>query len=373
MSEYLEAISRLNAPERNPGISISRSLFPIPRRDTPINMNRIMAETLNSPLPKYSIPQVFNIVNGDGETSYTFPLDKQFTLAKGGRKSIGIRCINFGDGIGDLKEFLAELQAHFKITFEVFIEYITIDNQDNYFFNNTAELDLNNIDWSKLKSTGDPITDEKTVLKIDETTSEDYLPIKFLNLMMRSKIDSILAGKDEFRDLYSITEKDGYSEISIKLPNDYIVVYNPQNHIHVKLEILHLGHTVKDDEDHSHFENDGDNNMGFLINTNYIISNSIQKDLHYITNKFPEFKAVTLPIMTCSSLNPWSPRNIIGSTTQYHDVINRVFPYDNQQEIRVWFIDQLGRILPNTNKTFDGYLELELIIDNENNFAIDQN
>ena len=98
MSEYQEALSRLNMPERTPGTTISRSQFPISRKDTPWNYDRILKETLNTPLPKYSIPQRLFIPN-DGSNSYTFPLDKQFTLAKGGRKSIAIREVNMNNDL----------------------------------------------------------------------------------------------------------------------------------------------------------------------------------------------------------------------------------------------------------------------------------
>ena len=90
MSEYQEALSRLNMPERTPGMTISRSLFPITRKDTPYNMDRILRETLNTPLPKYSIPQRL-VINADGSLINSFPLEKHFCLAQGGRKAIAIR------------------------------------------------------------------------------------------------------------------------------------------------------------------------------------------------------------------------------------------------------------------------------------------
>ena len=190
MNEYNDAIQRLEMPERPPGTTIRRSMFPIPKKNTPWNYNYIFRNTGNMNIPKYSIPQQLIIINhntrcistqkseldklveslqteistyetyvsntksdvnskqaeydfavlalddenaaqlltelqelqeklnnyelelkrlnnqleeyqselteleNDGKTTFDFPLDQQFTLAHGNRKSIAIRAVN---------------------------------------------------------------------------------------------------------------------------------------------------------------------------------------------------------------------------------------------------------------------------------------
>ena len=49
----------------------------------------------------------------------------------------------------------------------------------------------------------------------------------------------------------------------------------------------------------------------------------------------------------------------------------RIFPWNGQKEISIWFLDQYCNVIE--MPWVFGNIELELIIDNENNFAIDQN
>ena len=68
MSEYNDAIQRLNMPERPLGTTINRrDRFPVPRKDTAMNWNYIFRNTGNMNIPKYSIPQNLIIINNNSD------------------------------------------------------------------------------------------------------------------------------------------------------------------------------------------------------------------------------------------------------------------------------------------------------------------
>ena len=71
----------------------------------------------------------------------------------------------------------------------------------------------------------------------------------------------------------------------------------------------------------------------------------------------------------CSTLNPFSSQNIIGDLHEYHDMLNKIYPYDRQTSFSLWFNDSDGNRC--VNKYITGYLDLELIIDNTNNLNLD--
>ena len=117
MSEYLDAISRLEAPERPPMVRYIQKIpfMEYPQHDSEKDWNRIVAQGRNSKLPKYSISQRFYINNNDIDQSvYNFDLDKTFVTAMGDRKSIAIREINFTDNSGsdDLKAVCSTLNPY---------------------------------------------------------------------------------------------------------------------------------------------------------------------------------------------------------------------------------------------------------------------
>ena len=72
----------------------------------------------------------------------------------------------------------------------------------------------------------------------------------------------------------------------------------------------------------------------------------------------------------CSSINPWSQKNIIGNPMEEFQAMPRVFPWNGEKHIDIWFLDENGQILH--NPIVKGYIELELIIDNENTYALDE-
>ena len=98
--EYEEALSRLNAPERTPLPYTPLPYGPVPNKCNYMNWNRIMAETRQGVLPKYSILQRIDLssqndlVMVSDAKEYTYTLDPSFTFAKGARKSIAVRAVD---------------------------------------------------------------------------------------------------------------------------------------------------------------------------------------------------------------------------------------------------------------------------------------
>ena len=98
--EYDEALSRLNAPERSPLPYAPIPYGPVPNKCNYAHWNRVMAETRQGTLPKYSILQRIDLgtqndlAHPSDDVEYTFTLDPSFTFAKGARKSIAVRKVD---------------------------------------------------------------------------------------------------------------------------------------------------------------------------------------------------------------------------------------------------------------------------------------
>lgn len=74
-------------------------------------------------------------------------------------------------------------------------------------------------------------------------------------------------------------------------------------------------------------------------------------------------------LLVCSTINPYSAQNILGRLTETFHNIPRVFPWDGNYQVKVWFNGINGDAQPVPKCT--GVIELELIIDNENTYAFD--
>ena len=325
MSEYLEALSRLNAPERTPGVYIPRSLFMMPRRDTPYHKNRIMAETLNSPLPKYSIPQVFFLPEQDDDT-YEFELDKQFTLAKGGRKSIAVRSIHLSL---DYDAF-----QYYTSTKEYKID-VLIEGEFSYRPTNLVG-DTRRLIFTHKYSIQSALDEIRTDL-IDYLDGNEF----------KQAINNIFPARDL---VFADVAADDYTRL--------IRITSPTKDILVGKFTCTIS--------------SGDIDLsGFLLSQSIKIEAEPGKPSVMRIDCSKVRPITTDRIFVCSSLNPWSPKNIIGTLSEDFSVLNRLFPYDNQQTFKIWFLNDCGGRFPNY-KFFTGHIELELIIDNENNFAIDE-
>ena len=332
MSEYQEALSRLNMPERTPGVSISRSQFPIARKDTPQNYHRILLETLNSPLPKYSIPQRL-FIREDGSMSYTFPLDKQFTLAKGGRKTIAIREVNL-----DINTDLTPLYG--------------IRVNDNLILSIIGDVNFSSIN--------DPILDNGDFninVQNHPVTIQREHPIEkfYLSLFnqISTQINNVFNTELNTQGVNYVTLVDSTDGITFKIYSaDYLLLLD------------NFSITIRNGNDNNNINQQ----FSFLgIIGTETKSFSFDENTNTFTCKFPN--AFTYPYSVCSTINPWSPGNIISSPKRIYSQLNKLFPYDNQQEIKLWFLNDYGNRI--YNYCLSGYIDLELIIDNLNNFVMD--
>ena len=325
MSEYQEALSRLNMPERTPGTTISRSQFPISRKDTPWNYDRILKETLNTPLPKYSIPQRL-FINADGSTSYTFPLDKQFTLAKGGRKSIAIREVNLEYNLDLAPRFGNRVNDNFILDIRCDINYVP-NNQP--LLTQTININIQNHQLQ--------IQRQYPIQPIYQAIFNE------ISTQINNAINAALQTQGVnyavlIDDTDGVTFKVSAAGYTFDIENYNITIRN-NNQIYSILGIV------------------GTESKSF----------SFDENTNTFTCKFPNAFVPTYSL--CSTTNPWSPGNVISSINRFYPQLNKLFPYDNQQELKVWFINQYGNRI--YNYVLSGYIDLELIIDNLNNFAMD--
>ena len=91
------------------------------------------------------------------------------------------------------------------------------------------------------------------------------------------------------------------------------------------------------------------------------------EDITVETEKIKQLDANDIAV--CSTINPYSIQNIIGSAWEQHDMLNKLYPYDRQINFILWFNDKNGNRIVGHKIT--GYLDLELIIDNHNNLNLD--
>ena len=101
MSEYLEAVSRLNAAGERPPGDNRNYYFPynVHKYDNASWYNRVMEETGMTKVPKYSVEQRLESHKAfmTANNRKYFNLDPSFTFAHGTRKSIGLRGIKVID------------------------------------------------------------------------------------------------------------------------------------------------------------------------------------------------------------------------------------------------------------------------------------
>ena len=341
MSEYLDAISRLEAPERPPMVKYIQKIpfMEYPQHDSEKEWNRVLAQGRNSRLPKYSISQRFNITELDlGQTVYNFDLDKTFITAVGDRKSIAVRTINFNtDSVIEKFTFTFSLDLNILETFYIDDDLKTTDNLKNYFAD-----EINSKEYS--------VKSNKHLLNI----IADALVESFTNLLKDYKFD----------------KNDVVKSLNIDVKN-----------MTITLEVKHLRKGT--DAGAAEFNfcigcQDGDEDK-FLFDDAHIwtnrhvtptcVNDDVNKCCKFIYNFEPYIQSLFIPTAVCSTINPYSIQNIIGSPEEYHDMLNKIYPYDRQNSFQLWFNDAEGKRILNKNIT--GYLDLELIVDNSNNLNLE--
>ena len=276
-----------------------------------------MAETLNSPLPKYSIPQMCFLPHQDDDT-YEFELDKQFTLAQGGRKSIAIRKIHI-----DASDYTNFLDNNITVDLVFDIKILYRENEG-------SELITKQYAFRAIIQTN--------IVNLKDSIKNYFIKGEFQNLV-QNQIDADM----------NIT-------IVQTMGDTIAITFNFPSKASFSVDYMKIIATYS--EDISEYIKDPN------INCKKVFIKSFILDLNPL-----EYHKVD-QIFVASSLNPWSPKNIIGNLDENFSILNRIFPYDNQQTFKVWFVTDTGERFPNYN-WITGYIELELIIDNQNNFSID--
>ena len=82
-------------------------------------------------------------------------------------------------------------------------------------------------------------------------------------------------------------------------------------------------------------------------------------------NEILDFRQASI----CGSINPWTKNNLIAPLTYTSDTLTKVFPWNGCTEARFWFINDKGEKV--RWRVVRGYIDLELIIDNSNTYALD--
>ena len=329
MSEYLEAISRLEAPERPPRIQYIKQIpfGEYPNHKTTKVWNKVFSDGRFSKLPKYSIPQRFYITKNElGRYVYDFTLDKTFTTAIGDRKSIAIRGINFTH---ELKEVEVHLLTRL-------------------YRSTTATYCIDGVEQTPA----------------NENHSNTKEQIFYTQQQLLSTIASLFVDnyKVFFPDIEDLIDDYSYdidaSKIVIKL--NHITQGDEDTKWDLKMEIK-----VENNRDIKIARvNEFENITPTVVNDDVNHKSTITYDLSsYFVKK------IIIPQSVCSTINPYSVQNIIGSLDEKHDMLNKIFPYDRHDTFQLWFNDVEGNRMKNDYIT--GYLDLELIVDNSNNFSLD--
>ena len=337
-NEDIEAISRLHNPERPiPFPNLSYDSYPYdsnpslylrhtphirpPHKETNENKwDRIIKESRQSKLPKYSISQRFWINQPDlGKTVYEFDLDKTFVTAVGDRKSIAVRNISL---CGPETRF----DCVMRIVPSIWIEY-------------------------------------------NDRGSTKIGPKKFPT---NSYIEGIFNTKEDILNFvagtYSALFKEYDIDISNITINRNIVKFTVDLALAVinKHNVKNIGFSISPISDSYSLFNKKEIRIE-ATNKAELPGDSNKSTVTYDCGELISF--FQFPRSVCSTINPYSQQNIIGSFNETHDMLNKIYPYDRQNNFLLWFNDAEGNRIENKNIT--GFIDLELIVDNNNNINLD--
>lgn len=356
--EYAEALSRLNAPERSPLPYVPLNYGPITNHLSAANWNRIMSETRLGALPKYSINQRLYFddcndnkteIDEDGnavnvisdEKVFTYKLDPSFTFAKGARKSIAVREIK-ADKFPNAKELIGTT-----IKFRG-----TIINETN---GSELQVDFNGNYYEYFMYEGNALDDLLSYLNSVKYKYKEEIRTKHFNNdneqpLMNSNFDlsfNYNNGRIECIFQYGHTDRQAEAEIT----NASISIYTRNTKVCQYLNMAPL------DEIALHVDDDA------YEDGNYICVRLLSDPI--LTESF-NYGFMTV----CSDINPWTQGNVIGSSDFKSDAMNKIFPYNGKDEIKIWFMDELKKI--HRLRYLSGYIDLELIVDNTDSYVMDK-
>ena len=357
--EYDEALSRLNAPERSPLPYAPIPYGPVPNKCNYANWNRIMYETRQGNLPKYSIMQRCNfdeqnILNGGdpNDPYFRYRLDPSFTFAKGDRKSIAIREVKI---IPPLEKEGVVTNVALGFLFEFGVTLIS----------NGTHLQF------EITQNRDNITSVGLNIKL---TSDFVLTMQTMAQSLADKIWNTIKDKQDKNGTYTMEQIVHYYTGEY-IDNTFIFK------LWIKLIATIDGTTTNIDPDNQLFYRD---NQTF---NRYVNSSTLQEEAKRAYygmerdkdgNNRPvitfEWKITDRPInysygALCSDINPWTAQNVISGYEFQSDSLTKIYPYNGSDEVKFWFLDLNGNSVKYNYAR--GYVDLELIIDNSNSFAMD--
>ena len=306
MSEYNEALSRLEAPERpfTPRYWKHIPYLPYPEHTSTKEYNRILAESRFSKLPKYSISQRFYITDQDVDMdTYYFDLDKSFVNATGDRKSIAIRNIHFDSMFkrGSVVLENVEIQLHFPAGYKMGTDKINHDISDKTGKYTISKLSVESVKdllaelASGVKSAFEVIVTEtygKNKKRSIASAMKNTLPI--INVDSRTVGFKMVMFNLITGDL-DMSNPDNWPSITISCGNDLttkLFIFNDDSK-----ELYFDCLPTKDDKTPFNFT------LAFPI---------------------PGLLENRIPSAVCSTINPYSCQNIIGSLDETHDMLNKI-------------------------------------------------
>ena len=279
MNEYNDAIQRLEISERPAGTTIRRSIFPIPRKNTPWNYNYIFRTTGNMNIPKYSIPQHLILCNHNAKCVAT-QKSQLNTLVEAIQQEIS----SVETSISDTKADISSHEALYEL-------HLSANNQTS------ANSELEQINTLKV-------------------TLNEY----------EIELNRLKGQLDEYNEQLEELANDAKTVFDFPLDQQFTLAQGNRKSIAIRTINIEACEYELDEI-------------------------SMTDDVAFVA----------------STINPWSKNNIIGGATQTFQGMPRMFPWDNQQHITIWFLNSYGRIVE--SPCIKGVIDLELIIDNENTFS----
>ena len=343
--EYDEALSRLNAPERSPLPYAPIPYGPVPNKCNYANWNRIMAETRQGTLPKYSILQRIDLgnqndlVHPSDNVEYVYTLDPSFTFATGARKSIAVRKVDI---------------------YNVIPHGQTVQAIENFFGKFTITVQKKDDDGTLQPQFSEDINLERTVTyncSNDKLVSLNNFALEFGKMVYRR-----ICEKESLVGWFSSQFYAGYDEKNNRIR---ISVFPNDENIHfVRIACNPAPFWIIQQSNVFNYYNTTDSSNRLLF-----VSKEGNQNVFNIYIPIPDTILDIRRTSISGTINPWTKNNLIAPLQYDSDHLSKVFPYNGNPEIRFWFVDEEGNKI--RWKWVRGYIDLELIIDNTDTYAMD--
>ena len=295
-----------------------------------------MAETRQGALPKYSILQRIDLGEKNdltypsNDVEYVFTLDPSFTFAKGSRKSIAIRKV-------DIYNVIPEGQT--KMAFEALGGGLEVDIRYGSGSTHVMSFKLANVNYE--------CSNDKLVSMNNFGTA--------IGNMLLEKFNSNTNFNGKFKDpIVQYSEK--YNKLTIKMETQPNITVTD-----LKAYDSHPYWAIERSTVYSYYN----------TTSTALLRFNVQFAKTYITFElyFPDEFLDIRRASVCGNINPWTKNNIIAPLQYDSDHLSKVYPYSGNTEARFWFINDDGKKI--RWKWVRGYIDLELIIDNSDTYAMD--